>query len=340
MTDIGSKPRSTEQCRMHIHRLANVCKSCKAFLTMKLKKSSSRHKLDHAINKKHKSEDLKSPKLNSDKNEQNNGTGALRGLSGNLFNHKGHHASRRSSYSQPLGRATDTMSGNLSSLPKSTSQNIFGRNSVDGIRRQPSPLPRTMSTKIMYSNSSGVIKPPVVEKKLACTLEEICFGCVKKVKITRDVVTDNREIVQEDEVLTINVKPGWRNGTKITFEGKGNEVPGGETGDVVFLIAENNHLLFRKDGNDLVFEIEIPLVEALTGCRLSVPLLGGEKTMITMEDVIYPGYEKIVAGQGMPKAKEPGERGDLIVKFEVEFPRQLTDEQRSDVYNILHDSCW
>lgn len=45
---------------------------------------------------------------------------------------------------------------------------------------------------IMYSNSNGlVMKPPAMEKKLKCTLEELCFGCIKKIKIRRDVVTDN-----------------------------------------------------------------------------------------------------------------------------------------------------
>ncbi|XP_074369498.1 uncharacterized protein LOC141710907 [Apium graveolens] len=232
-----------------------------------------------------------------------------------------------------------SMSGNLASLKRSTSQNNSRRRSVDGTRKLPHSLSRNISTNIMYSNSTGVIKPPVVEKKLVCTLEELCFGCIKKVKITRDVMTYDREIVQETEVLTIEVKPGWRNGTKITFEGKGNEIPGGQTGDVTFVIVENKHLLFTKDGDDLVFDIDIPLVEALTGCTVTVPLLDGENMVIKIEDVIYHGYQKIVAGQGMPKSKEPGERGNLIVKFEVEFPTQLTDEQRSDVYNILHDSC-
>lgn len=122
-------------------------------------------------------------------------TGIPRRFGRNLSNRKGHHVSlpsHFSSYSQPLGPATKTMSGNLSFLKRSTSQDNFGRKSVDGIRRQPNSLSRNISTNIMYSNSAGVIKPPVVEKKLACTLEELCFGCIKKVKITRDVVTDNR----------------------------------------------------------------------------------------------------------------------------------------------------
>ena len=28
------------------------------------------------------------------------------------------------------------------------------------------------------------------------------------------------------EVLTINVQPGWKDGTRITFAGKGDELPG------------------------------------------------------------------------------------------------------------------
>jgi len=43
---------------------------------------------------------------------------------------------------------------------------------------------------IMYSNSSGMLKPPPIERKLECTLEDLCFGCKKKIKITRDVLTD------------------------------------------------------------------------------------------------------------------------------------------------------
>ncbi|AES72629.1 DNAJ family B protein, putative [Medicago truncatula] len=32
-----------------------------------------------------------------------------------------------------------------------------------------------------------------------------------------------KSVVQEEELLTINVQPGWKKGTKIKFEGKGNE---------------------------------------------------------------------------------------------------------------------
>lgn len=140
--------------------------------------------------------------------------------------------------------------------------------------------------------------------------------------------------------MKIEVKPGWRKGTKITFEGKGDEKPGYLPADIVFLIDEKKHPLFRRDGNDLEICVEIPLVDALTGCSIPIPLLGGENMTLSLENtVIYPGYEKVVRGQGMPNPKNKGKRGDLHVKFLIEFPTKLSDEQRKEAVSILEDCC-
>ncbi|CAJ1974239.1 unnamed protein product [Sphenostylis stenocarpa] len=191
---------------------------------------------------------------------------------------------------------------------------------------------------IMYSNSSGMLKPPPIEKKLECTLEDLCYGCKKKIMITRDVLTDTGGIVQEEEMLTINVQPGWKKGTKIKFEGKGNERPGAYREDIIFIISEKRHQLFRRDGDDLELSVEIPLVKALTGCTILVPLLDGEHMNLKLDNIIHPGYEKIIPDQGMPISREPGKRGNLKIKFLVEFPTHLTHDQRSEVVRILHDS--
>ena len=139
-------------------------------------------------------------------------------------------------------------------------------------------------------------------------------------------------------MLTINVQPGWKTGTKITFEGKGNDRPGLHREDIIFFISEKSHQLFRREGDDLELGVEIPLLKALTGCTISVPLLGGEEMNLTLDDIIYPGYEKVIAGKGMPISKEPGKRGNLRITFLVEFPIELADQQRSEVVSILQDS--
>ena len=124
----------------------------------------------------------------------------------------------------------------------------------------------------------------------------------------------------------------------VKFEGKGSERPGTLPADIIFLIEEKRHPIFKREGDNLEIGVEIPLMRALTGCRISVPLLGGERMSLFIDDIIYHGYEKTIPGQGMVIAKQEGRRGDLTIKFLVSFPTELTHQQRTDVYNILKDS--
>lgn len=44
------------------------------------------------------------------------------------------------------------------------------------------------TTPIIYSQSTARKTPPPVERKLQCTLEELWHGCIKKIKINRNVI--------------------------------------------------------------------------------------------------------------------------------------------------------
>ncbi|KAG0495402.1 hypothetical protein HPP92_000093 [Vanilla planifolia] len=104
-------------------------------------------------------------------------------------------------------------------------------------KREPKDVHYTAtSPRPGFSSYSGTSrwKPPAVERKLECTLEELFRGCKKEISFTRDVVV-NGVVVQMEETQTIKVKPGWKKGTTITFEGMGDEHPGCIPADVVFL---------------------------------------------------------------------------------------------------------
>lgn len=119
----------------------------------------------------------------------------------------------------------------------------------------------------------------------------------------------------------------------------GDEKPGFLPADVIFVIEEKKHPLYTRDSDDLELCVEIPLVDALTGCSIPIPLLGGENKALAFENtIIYHGYEKVIKGQGMPNAKKNGSRGDLRVKFLIDFPKNLTAEQRREVACILQYS--
>ncbi|XP_073129405.1 uncharacterized protein [Henckelia pumila] len=190
-----------------------------------------------------------------------------------------------------------------------------------------------------YSDGNVVnmqkIKPPPVESTLPCSLEDLYTGSTRKMKISRQVVQANGRLVQETEILTIDIKPGWKKGTKITFPDKGNEQPNQLPADLVFVIDEKPHEVFRRDGNDLVMNYSVTLAEAIGGLTVEAKTLDNRALLIPVNEIISPGYEVLVSGEGMPIAKEPGNRGDLKIRFEVKFPTRLTTEQRAALKRAL-----
>ncbi|GFP81498.1 Dnaj homolog subfamily b member 13 [Phtheirospermum japonicum] len=178
-------------------------------------------------------------------------------------------------------------------------------------------------------------KPPPVETKLPCGLEELYAGSTRKMKISRQVVDANGRLATESEILTIDVKPGWKKGTKITFQDKGNEQPNQLPADLVFVIDEKPHNVFKRDGNDLIMNYSVTLAESIGGTTVNVTTLDDRKLSVPVTDLISPGYELVVSREGMPIAKENGNRGDLKIVFDVKFPTKLTAEQRAALRRAL-----
>lgn len=135
--------------------------------------------------------------------------------------------------------------------------------------------------------------------------------------------------------MTIDIKPGWKKGTKVTFPEKGNEEPGVIPADLVFVIEEKPHHVYVRDGNDLTVNQEISLLEALTGKTLELTTLDGRNLIIPLTDIVKPGHEIIVPNEGMPISKEPRKKGNLRIKIDVKYPTRLTEAQKSDLRRVL-----
>ncbi|KAH8502303.1 hypothetical protein Peur_066234 [Populus x canadensis] len=178
-------------------------------------------------------------------------------------------------------------------------------------------------------------KAPPIEKRLLCSLEELYKGATKRMKISRDIVDASGKTIQVEEILTIDIKPGWKKGTKITFPEKGNEQPNSKPADLVFIIDEKPHPVFTRDGNDLIVTQKIPLAEALTGYTVHLTTLDGRNLTIPINTVIDPNYEEVVPREGMPIQKDPTKRGNLRIKFNIKFPTRLTAEQKAGIKKLL-----
>jgi DnaJ homolog subfamily B member 4 len=177
-----------------------------------------------------------------------------------------------------------------------------------------------------------------VQIHLNVTLEELYKGCTKRRKVTRKIVdASSNKSMQIEETLEIPVKPGWKEGTKITFEGKGDELPGRPPQDLVFIVKQTPHPRFQRQGDDLVCRAKIPLHVALTGGSIDVPSLDADRTLrVPLKEVITPGYERVVKNEGMPQSKNPSQKGNLIIKMEVQFPKkQVVGAEATELERIL-----
>ena len=141
-----------------------------------------------------------------------------------------------------------------------------------------------------------------------------------------------------EDFLASEIRPGWKKGTKITFPEKGNEQRGVIPSDLVFIIDEKPHAVFKRDGNDLVVTQKISLAEALTGYTAQITTLDGRSLTIPFNSVISPTYEEVVKGEGMPIPKEPTRRGNLRIKFDIKFPTRLTSDQKKGIKLLLTSS--
>ncbi|KNC52675.1 heat shock protein 40 [Thecamonas trahens ATCC 50062] len=180
------------------------------------------------------------------------------------------------------------------------------------------------------------VKPATDLHTLRLTLEQLYAGCTKKIKITRRVLNSDGQTTREQAtVLTVPIKPGFKAGTRITFAGQGDQGPGMEPGDVVFVVAEKPHKVFARNGNDLVYTATVSLLHALTGFTVELTTLDNRRLAIPINDVVEPGFSKKVHGEGMPLPGTPGARGDLYIKFTVVFPNNLNGKQKNHIRAAL-----
>ncbi|XP_009992309.1 PREDICTED: dnaJ homolog subfamily B member 1-like [Chaetura pelagica] len=185
--------------------------------------------------------------------------------------------------------------------------------------------------------------PPVLYD-LKVSLEEIYSGCTKKMKISHKRLNpDGKTVRNEDKILTIEVKKGWKEGTKITFPKEGDQTPNNIPADVVFVLKDKPHGVFRREGSDIVYPAKISLRE-VGGWAEPGGLGGGSGdtqaglVLVVVREISRLGPARVggrIPGGGLPFPRSPDQRGDLIIEFEVKFPDRIPPSSKTLLEQIL-----
>lgn len=148
-----------------------------------------------------------------------------------------------------------------------------------------------------------------------------------------------RKVVRDHKILEVHVDKGMVDGQKIVFNGEGDQEPDLEPGDIIIVLDEKEHPVFKRSRNDLVIRLEIQLIEALCGFQKVIKTLDDRDLVITCipGEVIKHGDLKCILNEGMPEYKNPFEKGRLIVQFFVVFPTELSPEAIAALETALPD---
>lgn len=174
-----------------------------------------------------------------------------------------------------------------------------------------------------------------------------CSRCPNEVKLENVMVGPGMFMRQEVEVpskekckrekttLDVQIERGSRDGERIPFARMADQRPGEIPGSVIFTLKAKKHAKFERRGDDLHMKIFVDLREALLGWERTIRHLDGHKVTVGSGSVTKPLQVIRVEGEGMPLRDDPASFGDLYVKVEVEFPKNLGEDQRNLVSGLF-----
>lgn len=145
--------------------------------------------------------------------------------------------------------------------------------------------------------------------------DEAIFGCTKNVSV-------------DGEQIKLKIPAGIYDGQSIRLTGKGGPAPqeGGQRGDLYVEVRVRAHKRLTREGDLILSEVTISMVEAVLGTEVDVETVDGEVTM-KIPAGTQPGTNFKLSGHGAPRLGS-NERGPHIVTVNVEIPKNINRKQK------------
>ena len=146
-------------------------------------------------------------------------------------------------------------------------------------------------------------------------------------------------LVRQRETIKVKIPAGVESGMQLTIQGEGHAAKNnGINGDLLVVIEEIEHPLFKREGTNLFHTAIISVMDAMLGCEITVPCLDGNYK-IKVEPGTQSGKIVKLRGKGLPSLNGYG-TGDLYVKLAVWIPKKLTKEEKALFESLRHNESF
>jgi len=187
-----------------------------------------------------------------------------------------------------------------------------------------------------HCNGSGI---EVIVQRIGPMIQQmqnICSRCNGSGKIL-----DSKHLENKTENIQIIVEKGMCNQEQILFNGKGNfNIKTMENDDLVFVLVEQEHPIFKRMQNNLILGLDINLSDSLTGFSFLFKHLDNSEFIISSEEIIKNDDIKVIKNKGMPLNSSSNVFGDLIIKFNIIYPLHIDFKNHQTIKNIIGPSIF
>ncbi len=137
--------------------------------------------------------------------------------------------------------------------------------------------------------------------------------------------------------VSVQIPAGIDSGQRIRVSGRGGSGErGARAGDLYVRVHVAEHDLFKRRGDNLLYGVDLTMVQAALGATLNIPTLDGEEEL-SFPPGTQPGEIRTLRGKGVPHLNGHG-RGDQELLVSVLIPHDLDDEQQR-LLQEFEDSC-
>jgi molecular chaperone DnaJ len=163
----------------------------------------------------------------------------------------------------------------------------------------------------------------------------ICPTCQGQGSIITDKCTSCRGegIERGEEVIEVRIPAGVEEDMQLNMRGKGNAGQrNAPPGDLLIVIEEEEHPLFKRDGQHVFYDLYLNIADAALGTTVEIPTLGG-KARVKIDEGTQSGKTLRLRGKGLPSVNG-GPRGDMFATINVWTPQNLSQEERKMLEGI------
>jgi molecular chaperone DnaJ len=134
--------------------------------------------------------------------------------------------------------------------------------------------------------------------------------------------------------IEVKIPAGVTTGSRVRFSSQKEAGIDSPAISIVLVITVQEHSIFKRQNDDLITSVPLPLTIAVLGGKIEVNTLSG-KLELRIPPETQNGSTFRLSGQGMPHLGKDG-RGDLLAKIHVVLPQKLTSAEK-ELFSRLRD---